>query len=82
MIKASYSASLFEQNYLSRNLYFVGTFFGEMIIIPIPVPFLWLDPSKYNFQSWLLTSFNDGSTTERSTMKSTTIWPLTDFNDW
>jgi len=45
-IKALYSTSLLEQSLSSRNLSLVGIFSGEMIKIPTPVPFLWLEPSK------------------------------------
>jgi len=45
-IKASYSATLLEQSLSSRNLSLVGIFLGEMIRIPTPVQFLWLEPSK------------------------------------
>jgi hypothetical protein len=46
-IKASYSASLLEQDPLILYLNFVGILSGEIIKIPIPVPCLCLDPSKY-----------------------------------
>ncbi|KAK2352073.1 hypothetical protein QL285_096780 [Trifolium repens] len=49
-IKASYSASLFEQNPLILYLNLVGILEGEIIRIPIPTPCLCLEPSKYNFQ--------------------------------
>jgi hypothetical protein len=64
VIKASYSASLLEQNWLSRNLNFDGTPLGETIRIPIHVPFLWLDPWKYNFQGWLSATLDKGFVTE------------------
>jgi len=45
-IKASYSTSLLEKKPLILNLNFVGMLKLEIISIPTPLPFLWLEPSN------------------------------------
>lgn len=78
-IKASYSVSLLEQWPSILNLNFIEIPFDEMIKIPILVPLLWFEPSKYNSHGSKSKWFYAVSTITWSTIKSTTIYLFMSF---